>query len=81
MFCLWVLQEFIVNFNFIFEVEVINNVALVSSVQKSDLIIHIDVKVYYFFQVLIPFRFLQSIAYVAPWALQDDLLVYPSCVL
>ena len=43
---------------------------LVSSVQKSDLIIHIDVKVYYFFQVLTPFRFLPSIAYIAPWALQ-----------
>ena len=53
---------------------------LVSSVQKSDLIIHIDVKVYYFFQVLTPFRFLPSIAYIAPWALQD-FLVYPSCVL
>ena len=50
-----------VDFNFLFyiRVQLIDNIVLVSSVQQSDLAIHIYVSI--LFQILSPFRLLQNI--------------------
>jgi len=47
-------------FFFLIEVQLVNNIVLVSGVQQSDLIIHMYVQI--FFKILFHYRLLQDIA-------------------